>query len=228
MLKPQPPQIRSASDSSIIVLFGEEVQMSAHHRVLQLFYRLSKLEITGIRNIHPAYASVLVDFEPLKIPKDDLISVLQQLLQPAEEAATPAVRTVQIPVCYDVQLGPDLEGVAAHCELSIEEVIRIHSSADYIVSFLGFTPGFGYLLGLPEQLVVPRLANPRRLVYAGSVGIAGVQTGVYSVDSPGGWRIIGRTPLNMFDPDAESPTLLQQGDRVRFVPISIRDFEQNR
>jgi inhibitor of KinA len=220
-----PKRILSASDSSVIAIFSDEASFDAHRQVLQLFRSLRAVNDPRIRNIHPAYASVLIDFDPLQITHEEVAALVEQLARRAGKEPAGITKTVCIPVCYDAQLGPDLEGVAAHCGISAEEVIRMHSSADYRVSFLGFSPGFGYLAGLPAQLAVPRLASPRILVHAGSVGIAGTQTGVYPLDSPGGWQIIGRTPQRMFDPEAQPPALLQPGDRVRFVPIHIREFE---
>ena len=129
-------------------------------------------------------------------------------------------------MCYDAEFGLDLGDVAAHNHISIDEVVRIHSSATYYVCFLGFTAGFAYLGGLPEALHTPRLATPRRAVAAGSVGIAGGQTGIYPTTTPGGWRLIGRTPLRMFDPQAQPPTLVQAGDRVRFSAIDRATFDQ--
>jgi inhibitor of KinA len=218
-------RIVSASDSSVIAIFDKEASPAAHQRVLQLFTRLRALNDPRIRNIHPAYASVLVDFDPLQFPHKKMTALLKQLAERESGGPASPARRVEIPVCYDPQLGPDLGTVAKHCRITPNEVIRIHSSAEYTVSFLGFSPGFGYLAGLPAQLSVPRLATPQKLVPAGSVGIAGTQTGVYPVNSPGGWRIIGRTPLRMFDPEIEPPTLLQHGDEVRFVPIGFKEFE---
>lgn len=209
----------------MIAIFGEESSLAMHRRVLQLFHLLRALNDPRIRNIHPAYASVLIDFDPLRIPHDELIELIRRLGQTAAGEPSGATRRICIPVCYNAQLGPDLDDVAAHCGIPVEEVIRMHSTADYFVSFLGFSPGFGYLAGLPAQLAVPRLTTPRKLVHAGSVGIAGTQTGVYPLDAPGGWRIIGRTPMRMLNPEMEPPTALQVGDQVRFVPIGRREFE---
>jgi KipI family sensor histidine kinase inhibitor len=133
---------------------------------------------------------------------------------------------VQIPVCYGGDFGIDLTFVAEHVGLSEQQVIELHSATRYLVHFLGFSPGFGYLGGLPKQLECPRLESPRLTVAAGSVGIAGAQTGVYPIDSPGGWRIIGRTPLRMFDPLADAPTRLEPGDMVEFLPIDSEDFAE--
>jgi inhibitor of KinA len=136
----------------------------------------------------------------------------------------PAPRTMEIPVRYGGADGPDLEEVAALNHLSAEEVIAIHSGAEYLVHFLGFSPGFPYLGGMPESIAAPRLETPRRSVPAGSVAIGGRQTGIYPTASPGGWRIIGRTPLRLFQPEADPPVLLQMGDHVRFVPVAGGGF----
>ena len=133
---------------------------------------------------------------------------------------------IEIPVCYGGEFGPDLHDVAAHNHLKNEEVIELHSSANYLVYFLGFAPGFPYLGGMPREIAAPRLSTPRTQVLAGSVAIGGHQTGVYPVSSPGGWRIIGRTYLQLFVTARNPPTLLQMGDHVRFVPISRREFER--
>ena len=209
----------------MIVIFGNEASLAVHGCVLRLFCRLQTLKDSRIRNIHPAHASVLIDFDPLQVQHAELMALLENLIPQDTGEVAGAGREIRIPVCYDRQLGPDLDDVAAHCKTPVEEVIQLHASADYLVSFLGFSPGFGYLAGLPAKLAIPRLLTPRKLVRAGSVGIAGMQTGIYSVDSPGGWRIVGRTPLSMFDPEADPPTLLQYGDRVRFDPIDFREFE---
>lgn len=217
-------RIEPASDSSVIVIFGDAITREFHGSVVQLFHGLRALNDSRIRNIHPAYASVLVDFDPLRIRHGELIATLEKLVHDATEMHAVETRTVEIPVCYEPEFAPDLAAVADHVHLSVEEVVHAHSSAGYFVSFLGFSPGFAYLGGLPAHLAVPRLATPRRLVTAGSVGIAGSQTGVYPLNSPGGWRLIGRTPLRMFDPLADPPTRLQLGDEVRFVPVSRERF----
>ena len=147
------------------------------------------------------------------------------LIAAAPETTHAPARTVTIPVCYEADLGPDLADVAALDSISVDDVIRLHTSATYLVYFLGFSPGFAYLGGLDEKLRTPRLATPRKHVVAGSVGIAGEQTGVYPIDSAGGWRLLGRTPLRMFDPIADPPSRLQPGDHVRFTAISRSEFE---
>ena len=173
----------------------------------------------GILNLHPAFASVLVDFDPRLHTASEMEGLLRQrLASPDEPASLDRTHTVEIPVRYGGEFGPDLEEVARHAGLSPERVVELHSSADYLVYFLGFSPGFPYLGGLPPELAAPRLAAPRKRVPAGSVAIGGSQAGIYPVDSPGGWRIIGRTPLRLFDSRRTPPALLAMGDRLRFIP----------
>jgi inhibitor of KinA len=189
--------------------------MAAHREVLRLTPRLRSMR--GITNVHPAYASILIDFDPLRIDRGDVARTAAELFAEAAAAPWPEPRTVEIPVAYGGEYGPDLEAVAALTGHTPDEVIALHCSAEYLVYFLGFSPGFPYLGGMPESIAAPRLDTPRRRVPAGSVAIGGRQTGVYPMASPGGWRIIGRTPLRLFEPAADPPVLLRMGDHVRFV-----------
>lgn len=217
-------RIIPASDSSLLVVFGDTISPALNQHVIALFHAIQSRHDPRIRNLHPAYASLLIDFDPLRMTHDELTSIVQQLANDVSDAVDKTGEVVSIPVCYDVEFGPDLPDVARHTGLSAEEVIRLHSSLNYLVYFLGFSPGFVYLGGLPEILHTPRLATPRPSIAGGSVGIAGSQTGIYPVDSPGGWRLIGRTPLRMFDPEAMPPTRLQPGDRMKFDPIDRETF----
>jgi len=209
--------IRAASDHSLLVSLGSEIARETHRDVLRLTRLLEGL--AGVRNLHPGYASVLVSFDPLRADPRALEQTIRRLFDEAGHMPLPEPRTVEIPVIYGGEGGPDLVAVAAFHHLRPEEVIALHSGAEYLVYFLGFSPGFPYLGGLPASLATPRLDVPRKHVPAGSVAIGGSQAGVYPVASPGGWRIIGRTPLALFDPGRTPPTLLQMGDRVKFVPI---------
>lgn len=211
------PLIQAASDHSLLISLGERISPAIHQHVLRLTLLLRGRR--EILNLHPGYASVLLTFDPLKIPHAALEELVRDLLADAGQLEPPPARTVEIPVRYGGECGPDLAEVARLNGLAPEEVVRIHSSADYLVYFLGFAPGFPYLGGMPESIAAPRLAAPRKLVAAGSVAIGGSQTGIYPAASPGGWRIIGRTPLELFRPDREPLTLLEMGDRVRFVPV---------
>jgi KipI family sensor histidine kinase inhibitor len=208
--------IRPASDRSLLVSFGQEISQEAHRRVVRLSRSLGG--IRGILNFHPAYSSVLVDFDPRLRGRMELEALLWELAATGG-GSDAAERTVEIPVRYGGKYGPDLEDVARHTGLSALRVVELHASAEYLVYFLGFSPGFPYLGGLPAQLATPRLVAPRKFVPGGSVAIGGSQTGIYPVDSPGGWRIIGRTPLRLFDAEASPPALLAMGDRLRFTPI---------
>jgi KipI family sensor histidine kinase inhibitor len=210
-----------ASDRSLLLVFGDEISLAAHREVLRLTPGLRAQ--AGVTNVHPAYASILIDFDPLETTHGELERAARKLDSPA---ATPGTepRMVEIPVSYGAEYGPDLEDVAALNGLSAAEVIAAHSGAEYLVYFLGFAPGFPYLGGMPESIAAPRLETPRPRVPAGSVAIGGRQTGVYPVASPGGWRIIGRTPLRLFEPQKDPPVLLRMGDHVKFVPMAKGTF----
>jgi KipI family sensor histidine kinase inhibitor len=210
-------EIRPASDRSLLVSFGEEISLEAHRNVRRL---LSAFEDrpTGILNLHPAFASVLIDFDPRRRSHVDVAELVEQRMAAPDQVAEGEPRTVEIPVSYGGQDGPDLEDVARHGGLTAARVIELHTAPLYLVYFLGFSPGFPYLGGLPGELATPRLATPRKRVPAGSVAIGGSQTGIYPMESPGGWRIIGRTSLLLFNAEAEPPALLQAGDCVRFLP----------
>lgn len=209
-------EIRPASDRSLLVGFGAEISLAAHRQVKRL---LSALEDRppGVLNLHPAFASLLIDFDPRRLDHAAVAGLVRRHLEAFEHSGETPARVIEVPVCYGGEYGPDLEEVARHCRLAPARVIELHASAEYLVYFLGFAPGFPYLGGLPAELATPRLPTPRRQVPAGSVAIGGSQTGIYSIESPGGWRIIGRTSLRLFDPEASPPALLRAGDRVRFL-----------
>ncbi len=211
-------KIRPASDRALLVSFGDEISVETHRQVLRLM-RAMEGRGPGILNLHPAFASVLIDFDPRRRTHDDIEAMVRERMSAQSEWSAAPPRTVEIPVCYGGACGPDLEFVARHTGLEPVRVIELHSSVEYLVYFLGFSPGFPYLGGLPRELATPRLAAPRKSVPAGSVAIGGGQTGIYPMESPGGWRIIGRTALRLFDEDARPPALLRMGDHVRFVPV---------
>jgi inhibitor of KinA len=219
-------KIVRASDSSVQIVFGDEIAANLHDRVMATFHAIGSMNDPRIRNLHPGYASLLIDFNPLQMSYVELSSWIGAVVNMPDSSSGNQAGVVDIPVCYDAEFGLDLLDVASHTRMSPEEVVRIHSSETYVVYFLGFSPGFGYFGGLPPCLHTPRLATPRTLVAAGAVGIAGSQTGIYPISSPGGWRLIGRTPLRMFDPDASPPTRLQPGARVKFSSIDRQTYEQ--
>jgi len=209
--------IRPASDRSLLVCFGEEISLETHHKVAAL--TRSMQGVRGILNLHPAFASVLIDFDPRLQSPDDVESLIRERMPANVEAVDFDSRIVDIPVQYGGEFGPDLADVASHTGLSPEQVIEKHAAAEYVVYFVGFSTCFPYLGGLPPELATPRLSAPRKHVPAGSVAIGGAQAGVYPLPSPGGWRLIGRTSLRLFDPQSEPPPLLRMADRVRFVPV---------
>ncbi len=202
-----------ASDSSLLIRFGDEISPAIHRRVRAF---LESFQCIGVRNLHPAYASVLVSFHPLQASYEQIETAARAAAAQTEPSES---RLIEIPTRYGGDFGPDLADVAAHCGLSPDRVVELHANAEYLVYFLGFSPGFAYLGGLPEALFTPRLSSPRHRVEAGSVAIGGRQTGIYPLASPGGWRLIGRTHLTLFDPNRQPPTLLAMGDRVRFVEV---------
>ena len=209
--------IRPASDRSLLVAFGESISVDTHRRVFHLTRALEG--VRGILNLHPAYASLLVEFDP-RLRDHAQIEALVREGAEADVAGSheQETRLVEIPVRYGGEFGPDLADVARHTGLTPERVVEMHAGAEYLVYFLGFAPGFAYLGGLPDELATPRLSAPRKRVPVGSVAIGGNQTGVYPIESPGGWRIIGHTDAKLFDPSAAEPVLLRMGDRLRFVP----------
>ena len=209
-------QICAASDRSLLVRFADEISPDATAAVQRLTAALTGAH--AVANLHPAYASVLVEFDPRLHSHAQIESLVRERIEQAPEAALPASRLVEIPVNYGGAHGPDLDDVARLRGLTPERVVELHRSAEYVVCFVGFSTCFPYLAGLPAELATPRLDAPRKQVPAGSVAIAGSQAGVYPLASPGGWRLIGRTALRLFDPAGEPPPLLRMGDRIRFLP----------
>jgi inhibitor of KinA len=213
------PRILPVGDAALVVEFGDAIHPDIHRRVLALDHALTADPFPGLRETVPTYRSLLVYYDPRQFSWDGARRLVANALARSTDTPMPEPREVEIPVVYGGEFGPDIGFVAAHTGLSEEEVVRLHTSVTYTVYMLGFAPGFVYLGGLPEALATPRLPTPRPSVPAGSVGIAGLQTGIYGLSTPGGWRLIGRTPLTMLDLNRQPPTLLQPGDRVRFVRI---------
>jgi len=214
-----------ASDHSILVTLGHEISPEVHARVRRFCHLLTGNLHDAILNVHPVYASVLVTFEPRESDLEEIGALLDLLLRKVDEIEDPPARTVEIPVCYGGEHGPDLAEVARMCGLPPEEVIERHVAGEYSVYFLGFAPGFAYLGNIDERIAAPRREVPRSEVPPGSVGINGRQTGIYPLATPGGWRLIGRTPLKIFDPQRERPSVLAFGDRVKFYAITPKEFE---
>jgi KipI family sensor histidine kinase inhibitor len=222
-----PSRITPASDRALLVSFEGGVEAALHPGVARLTAKLLARRDARITNVHPAYASVLVCFDAAKSSAHEIGAILAEIMTrdtSNAEASVPG-REVEIPVCYDAEFGPDLGTVASLHDLTPSQVVRLHTEPEYQVCFLGFTPGFAYLGGLPARLASPRLAVPRVRVPAGSVAIGGAQTGVYPIVTPGGWQLLGRTPLRLFDAAREAPATLRMGDRVRFRCIDRHEFD---
>src|SRR6266571_3585747 len=200
--------------------------LQANENVRKLLRLLELEPVAGVRNLHPAYCSLLIKFDALRMGHDELEAILRQYLERLDEVKLPEPRRLEIPVCYGGEFGPDLAEVCAMHGIAQARAVELHASAEYRVYFLGFVPGFAYLGELPKDLVTARLATPRKRVPAGSVGIAGNQTGVYPFATPGGWRLLGRTPIKMFRADRDGLSLLSIGDGVRFTPISAERFAE--
>lgn len=220
------PEIVPAGDQALKVLFENKIDRKINQRVKQLSDRISRKKITGITETIPAFRTLTVLYDTLQTDYHTLLSDIQPLLADLDETSRLRKRIIEIPVCYDETLGPDLQAVAEHAGLSVEEVIQLHSEPDYLIYMLGFLPGFAYLGEMNPIISMPRLASPRLNIPAGAVGIAGDQTGMYPMASPGGWRIIGSTPVKLFDADRESPILYEAGDYIRFRPISLNEYEE--
>jgi KipI family sensor histidine kinase inhibitor len=219
------PRVVPAGDAALLAILAAEPSERATAAVLGLLEALAASPPPGLVDLRPAYASLLVVFDPRTTTHPEVARAVTPHLPPPDLSLALAGRTVEIPVCYEGDCAPDLSDVARTAGLTTEETVALHARAAYRVAFLGFSPGFAYLLGLPSRLATPRLPAPRLRVPAGSVGIAGGQTGLYPRATPGGWRIVGRTPVALFDPGRDRASLLLPGDAVRFVPVSPDDFK---
>lgn len=222
-------RILPLGDRALIVEFGDPSSTELSARIAALAYRLRSSPPPGVLDVVPAYTTLTLHFDPASIgsgntPFEALAEQVGAWLNDEPGTAIPPSRLVEIPVCYGGTFGEDLEALARQHGLSTGEVIAIHSGAEYSVHMLGFVPGFAYLGGLDPRLFTPRRSAPRLRVPAGSLGIGGEQTGIYPLEAPGGWQLIGRTPLQLFTPQADPPCLLTAGDRVRFLPISPSQF----
>ena len=219
---PTPPQYRPIGEGGLLVEFANVIAPEVNRQVRTLLAALDAAPPPGLLDLIPAYRTLLILFDPLLLTDEQLIAHLASLT--FEEGTALPARTVTIPVIYGGDYGPDLDAVAAHSGLTPEEVIVRHSSATYLVYFIGFSPGYPYLGGLDPALHTPRLTQPRLLVPAGTVAIGGQQTGIYPQATPGGWRLIGRTPTLLYNPMASEPFLLQPGDEVRLRPIGAKEY----
>ena len=213
-----------AGDSAISLEFSRAISTQTSRLVRAAAHTLEANPIPGVIELVPALCSLMVCYDPNVIGFDDLVGKVEDKLRGLSAAAADVRRIVRMPVCYGGDFGPDLATVAAHAGLSERTVVELHSGRDYLIDMLGFLPGFAYLDGLDERLSTPRLDAPRTRIEAGSVGIGGTQTGIYPLASPGGWHIIGRTPVRPYDPNRPRPILYDAGDRLRFVPVSPQEY----
>ncbi len=213
------PRLLPAGDSAILIDWSDEIDDDVNDRVHALAQILRHQDRPEIIDLIPAYSSLLVSYNPVISGFSQIYSLLESLLNSPQSIEQQSSRLIEIPTHYGGEFGPDVEFIARHNRVSASQIISLHASVIYRVYMLGFVPGFAYLGSVPQAIAAPRLETPRTRVPTGSVGIAGRQTGVYPIESPGGWRLIGRTELKLFDPTQDPPTLLRPGDRVRFVAI---------
>ncbi len=216
--------MKIAGDSAVSLEFEQVISAETSSLIRLAAHNLSEEKKPGIIDIVPAFCSLLVRYDPLILDFDSLSSYLSGALENIGDVDLRTKHIVEIPVCYGGDFGPDIDFVAEHAGLSVEEVIEIHSQHDYLIDMLGFLPGFAYLGGLDPRIHTPRLEIPRTRIEAGAVGIGGAQTGLYPLASPAGWRIIGRSPARPYDPDRKNPILYQAGDYIRFVPITPEEY----
>ncbi|MBN8192366.1 5-oxoprolinase subunit PxpB [Bacillus sp. NTK074B] len=229
--------IRPLGDHAVVIQLGSSIQQETHEQVKALTNLFENQTPDWLVEYVPAFTTVTLYYDPIKIvesqkpfqntpPYTVVCSKIEHMLSHLTPAEQVDAQIIDIPVCYGGDFGPDLEEVANHHHISVEEVIEKHSHGDYLVYMIGFAPGFPYIGGMSQEIATPRKKSPRLNIPAGSVGIAGEQTGVYPIETPGGWQLIGRTPLNLFRPDHDdSPSLLNAGDRIRFKPISLEEYK---
>jgi len=218
------PQYRIMGDRALLVELGDDVDLKTNNRVRELFVSIKTDPLEGVLETIPSYRSLLLIFDPLKTTLSLLQNRIQQLLQTLDPSQLPDPRKIEIPVVYGSEYGPDLEWVAGYHGITPDEVIRLHTAHAYHVYMIGFMPGFPYMGELPKTLITPRRETPRTVVPRGSVALAQAQTGIYSTQSPGGWQIIGRTPLMLFDSERWPPALLEMGDLVKFFAIDEEEM----
>ncbi|NLJ95158.1 MAG: 5-oxoprolinase subunit PxpB [Clostridiaceae bacterium] len=213
-------------DRNILIEFGDTIDEQTNKRVTQFTDQIQNQNNPAILDMIPTYTSLLINYDPLSMSYQDMVLYLQRNREFSGENKESVTRIFQIPVCYEPDFGPDLEQVASLTGLSTEEVITRHSSRDYRIYMIGFMPGFAYLGGMDQSIAVPRLDKPRIEIPGGSVGIGGQSTGIYPLPSPGGWQLLGQTPLKPYDPNRDPAILYRAGDKIRFVPISSTKFTE--
>ena len=217
-------KLMAAGDQVLVAEFGDQIDERINDQVHALAAKIEGQNIPGIGEVVPTFRSLLVYYDSYRLSYEETAGTIRRLAEHLETEKAAKKRIYQIPCCYGARFGQDLANMEKLTGLDRQEIIEIHSSVDYKVYMMGFLPGFAYLGGLDERIHVPRLKTPRLKISRGAVGIGGSQTGIYPMDSPGGWQLMGETPIDMYDPNREQPVLVQAGDYIRFVPISIMDY----
>lgn len=216
-----------AGDSSLVIEFGNEISPKINRQIRILMDSLKEANLEEIIELIPTYRSLLITYNPLISDSETLENKIKELYSiSTNQEEDRKITLIEIPTLYNNEFGIDLEYVAEYNNLTQDEVIKIHTETDYLVYMLGFMPGFTYLGGMSEKIATPRLESPRLKILSGSVGIAGKQTGMYPSESPGGWRIIGRTPLKLYDIDSDSPVFINSGDYIRYISITQDEYEE--
>jgi len=218
------PFFRIAGDRGLLVEYGDGIDPDINNKVRSMAIVMEQETLEGVLETIPTYRSLLIIYDPSITNPTTLEKEILALEERLSKIKIPPPDTVEIPVCYGGEFGPDIQFVAEHNSITADDVIRIHSGAEYQIYMIGFTPGFPFLGGLPEVLHTPRLETPRSFVPEGSVGIANNQTGIYPVASPGGWQLIGRTPIRLFAPERSKPLIYKSGDRIKFKAISEENY----
>ena len=219
-------RVLTAGDSSLLIEFGNEISPEINRRIAAVVELMREQHIEGVVDVIPAFCSLLVNYDPRVAGYEKMKKRLESLVRVDIKVGQTKRKIFEIPVLYGGEYGPDLASIADHAGISEDEVVLIHSSKDYLIYMLGFLPGFCYLGGLDERIHTPRLSNPRLRIRAGSVGIGGSQTGIYPLDSPGGWQLMGMTPIKTYDPEREIPILVEAGNYIRFVPIDEEQYKR--
>jgi len=220
------PLFRIAGDRGLLVEYGDVIDPDVNNKVRSMAIIMEKESSKSVIETIPTYRSLLIIYDPAITNPTKLKKEILALEERISQIKIPPPDTVEIPVCYGGEFGPDIQFVADHNSITKDDVIRIHSGAEYQIYMIGFTPGFPFLGGLPKELHTPRLETPRSFVPERSVGIANNQTGIYPLASPGGWQLIGKTPLRLFAPEHSNPFIYKVGDRIKFKPISAEDYNR--